>query len=116
MMTGGFPIPVREGRVPLQAPLRYRQARYHRRQQYLQAVVSTRGRGHAAHLRHREPNAAARPLHARLDRLKMHNIGAFCPADRFFDKAAIIMRAGSMDTFAAPVSQPDSLSTAKQIK
>ena len=73
MMTGGFPIPVREGRVPLQAPLRYRQARYHHRQQYLQAVVSTRGRGHAAHLRHREPNAAARPLHARLDRLKMQN-------------------------------------------
>ena len=71
MMIGGFPIPVREGRVPLQAPLQYRQARHHHQQQYLQAVVSARGRGHAFRLRHREPNAAALPLRARLDRPKM---------------------------------------------
>ena len=55
-------------------------------------------------------------LHHHQRMIRDNNIGAFCPADRFFDKAAIIMRAGSMDTFAAPVSQPDSLSTAKQIK
>ena len=70
-MIAGFPIPFREGRVPLRAPLQYRQARYHRQQQYLQAVVSTRGRGPAARLRHREPNAVALLRRARLDRPKM---------------------------------------------
>ena len=48
--------------------------------------------------------------------IRDNNIGAFCPADRFFNEAAIIMRTGRMDAFAAPVSQPNSLSTAKQIK
>ena len=71
MRTGGFPIPVRGGRVLLQAPLQYRQARYHRLQRYLQAAVLTRAHCPDARLRHREPNAVALPLRARLDRPKM---------------------------------------------
>ena len=45
-----------------------------------------------------------------------NNIGTFCRADRFFDKATIIMRTGRMDTFAAPISQSGGLRPTQQIQ